>query len=206
MNGEGILLIDKDRLTQVRARATGRLVALHVKPGDWVKAGDDIGLIAQDELKDAIDEARSKLEDLRREDREFTQFEEKERETKELAMAQVKQAQLLAQEDSREKLKIARRVVDGANRLRDQKHLGDLELLESREKFYEVRDDLNKGRSRLAELELERRHRGERAEAGPSSSAGSRSSSWRPSWPWTATSWSGPRMSSARRGGRSPRC
>ena len=129
---------------------------LDVKAGDRVRENDDIGLIAQDDLKDSIDEARSKVEDLRREDREFTQFEEKERERKELAMAQVKQAQLLAQEDSREKLKIARRVVDGANRLRDLKHLGDLELLETREKFYEIRDDLNKGRSRMAELELDR--------------------------------------------------
>ena len=43
----------------------------------------------------------------------------------------------------------------GANRLRAEKHLGDLELLESREKLYDVRDDLNKGESRLAELELD---------------------------------------------------
>ncbi len=156
VNGEGILLIDKDRLTQVRARATGRLIALHVKAGDRVREKEDIGLIAQDDLKDAIDEARSKLEDLRREDREFTQFEEKERERKDLAITQVKQAQLLAQEDLREKLKIVRRAVDGADRLRAHKQLGDLELLETREKYYEVRDDLNKGRSRMAELELDR--------------------------------------------------
>ena len=36
-----------------------------------------------------------------------------------------------------------------------QKYLGDIELLESREKLYLIKDDLNKGKSRLAELELE---------------------------------------------------
>jgi HlyD family secretion protein len=156
VNGDGILLIDQDRLAQVRARATGRLVSLRVKLGDPVCREQDIGRIAQDDLKDAIDEARAKLEDLRREDREFTQFEERERKRKEAAMDQVKQAVDHAQEDAGEKLKIARRVVEGADRLREQKHLKDLELLESREKYYDIRDDLNKGRSRLAELELER--------------------------------------------------
>ena len=33
--------------------------------------------------------------------------------------------------------------------------MSDLELLESREKLYDIRDDLNKGNTRLAELELE---------------------------------------------------
>jgi HlyD family secretion protein len=59
------------------------------------------------------------------------------------------------QETSRDKLKIAQRVVAGADRLRSQKNLGDIELLESREKLYLIRDDLNKGQSRLAELALE---------------------------------------------------
>ena len=40
VNGEGILLIDRDTLAQVRARATGRLVSLHVKLGDWVTPGE----------------------------------------------------------------------------------------------------------------------------------------------------------------------
>ena len=156
VNGEGILLIDQDRLVQVRARATGRLVSLRVKLGDEVCPKQDIGGIAQDDLKDTIDEARAKLEDLRREDQDFTQFEERERQKKEAAMDQVKQAVDRAQEDAREKLEIAHRVVTGADRLRQNKHLGDLELLESHEKFYEVRDELNKGQTRLAELELER--------------------------------------------------
>ncbi|HEX3450753.1 MAG TPA: hypothetical protein VHS97_21035, partial [Isosphaeraceae bacterium] len=42
-----------------------------------------------------------------------------------------------------------------ADRLRAQKYLGDMELLESREKLYVIKDDLNKGQSRLAELDLE---------------------------------------------------
>jgi HlyD family secretion protein len=53
-------------------------------------------------------------------------------------------------------LKIAQRVFDSADRLREQKHLRDLELLESREKYYEIKDALNNGQSRLAELELDR--------------------------------------------------
>jgi len=51
---------------------------------------------------------------------------------------------------------IAQHIVKGANKLRSEKHLGDIELLDAREKLYEIRDDLNKGTSRLAELDLER--------------------------------------------------
>src|SRR4051812_6187034 len=51
VNGEGILLIEKDTLSQVRARATGRMVALNVKLGDPVAPGDEIGEISQDDLK-----------------------------------------------------------------------------------------------------------------------------------------------------------
>ncbi len=36
VNGEGLLLIEQDALVQVRAKATGRLAALEVGPGDWV--------------------------------------------------------------------------------------------------------------------------------------------------------------------------
>ena len=56
----------------MRAQATGRLVALHVQLGDCVAPGDVIGQISQEDLKDTIDEEKSKLEDFRREDREFT--------------------------------------------------------------------------------------------------------------------------------------
>jgi HlyD family secretion protein len=68
----------------------------------------------------------------------------------------VKQAVVHARTDSQEKLKIAQRMVKGADRLRQNQFLGDVELLESREKYYDIRDDLNKGQSRLAELELDR--------------------------------------------------
>jgi HlyD family secretion protein len=156
VNGEGILLTEKDTLSQVRARATGRLVALRVKVGDEVAPGDEIGRISQDDLKDVIQEAESRLEDLRREDREFTEFEQRERENKEAAIARVKQTILRAEDDSLDKLKIAQRVVDAADRLRARKYLGDLDQLDARAKFYEIRDDLNKGQSRLAELELDR--------------------------------------------------
>src|SRR5262249_52454781 len=57
---------------------------------------------------------------------------------------------------SLDKLEIARRIVGGAERLRAQQHLRDLDLLEAREKLYGIRDDLNRGQSRLAELDLEK--------------------------------------------------
>jgi HlyD family secretion protein len=155
VSGEGILLIDRDSLSQVRAQATGRLATLSVKLGDQVAPGDQIGEISQDELKDAINETESKLKDAEREDVELTKFEEKERETRTEAIHRVKRTVLLAQETSRDKLGIAERIVTSSDRLRAQKYLGDIELLESREKLYEIKDDLNKGQSRLAELELE---------------------------------------------------
>ena len=118
VNGEGILLIDQDRLAQVRARATGRLVSLGVKLGDPVCPDQVIGRIAQDDLKDAIEEAKARLENLRGQDRELTQFEELERERKDEAMDRLKQAVVNAQEDSREKMKIAQRLAKSADKLR----------------------------------------------------------------------------------------
>jgi HlyD family secretion protein len=155
VSGEGILLIDRDSLSQVRAQATGRLATLAVKFGDEVAPGDQIGEISQDELKDTIEEAKSKLADAEREDAELTKFEEKERETRTEAIGRVKRAVTLAQETSKDKLRIAERVDSSADRLRAQKYLGDMELLETREKLYVIKDDLNKGQSRLAELDLE---------------------------------------------------
>jgi len=155
VNGEGILLTEKDTLTQVRAQATGRLVELRVKLGDWVAPKKEIGQIAQNDLSDAIREAESKLDDLKREDRELTEFEKEERQKKEAAIARVKQTVLQAQENARDKLRIAQRVLTSTDRLREQKHLGDLEVLDSRQKYYEIKDDWYKGESRLAELELD---------------------------------------------------
>jgi HlyD family secretion protein len=156
VNGEGILLTERDMLVRVRARATGRLLVLHARLGDQVAANALIGEIAQEDLEDRIHQDEVRLADLRREDDELTRFEEAERESKEAAVLQVREAVLAARQDSLDKLKIAGRVVEGANRLRADRYLGDLELLESREKLYDVRDDLNKGRTRLAELGLDR--------------------------------------------------
>jgi HlyD family secretion protein len=156
VNGDGILLIEQDTLSQVRAQATGRLVALRVKLGDQVVPGEPIGEISQDDLNYALEEAQSRLGDLERENRELTQFEDNERETKDAAVARVKQAILQAQGSGRDKLTIAQRMVESADRLRTQHHLGDAELLEAHEKLYTIRDDLNKGESRLAELSLEK--------------------------------------------------
>ena len=155
VNGEGILLIDRDTLSQVRAPAAGRLEVLKVKLGEEVLPGQLIGEISQDELKDIIHEAESKLQDALREDEKLTEFEQKERENKTEAVERVKRAIRLAQETARDKLKIAERVVSSADRLRAQSYLGDIELLESREKLYLIKDDLNKDQSRLAELELD---------------------------------------------------
>ena len=66
--GEGILLIKQDTISQVRAQATGRLIGLRVKLGDHVAREQAIGEISQDDLKDAILEAESKLADLKAED------------------------------------------------------------------------------------------------------------------------------------------
>jgi HlyD family secretion protein len=155
VNGEGILLIERDTLSQVRAPATGRLVSVHVKRGDWVAPDDPIGEISQDELKDAIEEAVAKLADLKLEDQELLAFEQKERETQGAAISKLTEAVMSARQSSQAKLKLAETIVASAERLRADKYLSDLELLESREKVYEVRDDLNKGHSRLAELELD---------------------------------------------------
>jgi HlyD family secretion protein len=156
VNGEGILLTERDTLVRVRARATGRLIALEARLGEEVGVNQVIGRIAQEELQDQIRQAEAKLADLRREDEVLTRFEEAERKSKEAAIARVKDTIEKARIDGQDKLRIAGRVVVGANRLRADKYLGDLEFLESREKLYDIRDVLNKGETRLAELELER--------------------------------------------------
>jgi HlyD family secretion protein len=155
VNGEGILLIENDTLTRIRAQATGRLKSLHVKVGEEVTLGKEIGEISQEELADTIGETNAELEDLKRDDRDRTEFEQQERETQAAAIARVQQATLLAQETSLDKLTIAKRLVESTDRLRLQHHMGDADMLEMREKLYTIKDDLNKGTARLAELELE---------------------------------------------------
>jgi HlyD family secretion protein len=155
VNGEGFLLTERDALVRVRARATGRLVALEAPPGTCVDAGEVIGMIAQEEQEDRIREAEAQLADLYYQDGELSAFEETERASKNAAIARLTDTVVKAHRDAEVKLEIAGRVKVGADRLRAAKLLDDLELLESREKFYDVRDALNKGDSRLAELELE---------------------------------------------------
>src|SRR5258708_3263653 len=61
--GEGILLIEHDRLSQVRALGTGRLVKLRVGLGDKARAGQEIGEISQEDLRSAIRETEARLEE-----------------------------------------------------------------------------------------------------------------------------------------------
>jgi HlyD family secretion protein len=154
VNGEGILLIDKDSLSQVRAQAMGRLTALHVKLGDQVKPGDLIGEISQDDLKDLIQDAETRLGNLKRDDEELTRFDRKEKETQDAATARLRQAIVKASVNSHDSHKIAERVVLSTDRLRFDHHLGDVDLLTAREKLYKIRDDLNADQSKLAELDL----------------------------------------------------
>jgi HlyD family secretion protein len=154
VNGEGILLIDQDALSQVRAQAMGRLIALHVKLGDEVKPGQLVGEISQDDLNDLICESETRLATLKRDDEELTRFERREKETQDAATDRLRRAILLARENSRDSQKIAERVVVSTDRLRLDHHLGDIDLLSAREKLYKIRDDLNSDQSRLAELEL----------------------------------------------------
>ena len=155
VNGEGILLIDRDALSRVRVRAEGRLISLRVKLGDMVTPGETIGEISQNELEDAIHEGELKLKDAQHEDLEFTRHEQSEHDTQTKAIDRVRRAIEESQATALVKLKIAESIAIGDDRLRAKKYLGDVELLESREKLYTIKDDLNKGKSRLAELDLE---------------------------------------------------
>jgi HlyD family secretion protein len=154
--GDGILLIDSDKLTLVRSQATGRLINLDVKLGQDVEPKTLIGSVSQEDQADAVKVAQAKLKDLNEENIEQTEFEQREKRTQETAMAQVKKATLESQANSSEELKIADRIVKSAERLRIQRFLGDLDLLTAREKLYNVRRELKKGDTRLAELELDR--------------------------------------------------
>ena len=95
------------------------------------------------------------MPDAEREDLELTRHEQKERDTQTEAIERVRRAIHEAHATSRDKLKIAESIAQSDIRLRARKYLGDAEMLESREKLYLIKDDLNKGKSRLAELDLE---------------------------------------------------
>ncbi len=155
VTGEGILLIKQDTIAQVRAQATGRLIRLRVKPGDHVDRDQAIGEISQDDLKDAIREEESRLRDLNAEDDAHSQLELVDKETHGRAMDRLREATGQEQKSSREKLKIAERLKDGADRLRLQFYSSDIELLQAREKMFDIENDVHKGDTKLAELALE---------------------------------------------------
>ena len=154
--GEGILLIKHDRLTQVRALGTGRLVKLGVKLGDEVCPDDEIGRISQEDLKDTIRETRARLEELGKEDELLTDFEANEKKTQEQAIDRLRDALNQIVENSREGLGIAERIVAGSHRLRLISQLSNLDYLKDLQQKYTIKNDFNTGQSRLAELELTR--------------------------------------------------
>ena len=128
---------------------------MQVKLGDAVTRGETIGEISQNELTDTIHESELKLKDAEHQDLEFTRHEQEERDTQLASIERVRRAIKESQATARVKLKIAESIAIGDDRLRARKYIGDVELLESREKLYQIKDDLNKGTSWLAELDLE---------------------------------------------------
>src|SRR5689334_10988655 len=103
VNGEGILLTERDTLVRVRAKGTGRLDTLRAHLGDEVDAGQVIGRIAQEELEDQIRQAEAKLADLFHQNEELTLFEDAERKSKETAISKVREAVHKALVDGQDK-------------------------------------------------------------------------------------------------------
>src|SRR5262249_45111357 len=90
--GEGILLIEHDRLSQVRALGSGRMATLRVGLGQCVAPGEEIGEITQEDLKDTIHETEARLAELRDEDRRLTEFETEESRTQDAAIGRLREA------------------------------------------------------------------------------------------------------------------
>lgn len=154
--GEGILLIKRDRLTQVRALGTGRLVKLRVSLGDKVTKNLAIGEIYQEDLRDSIRETEARLEQLRDENERLIRFETDERKAQDQAINRLKAAIDRTIENSKEGLRVAVRIVDGSERLRLIGQLSNLDYLKDLQQKYSIQNDLNNGVSKLAELELTR--------------------------------------------------
>ncbi len=152
--GEGILLIQHDRLSQVRAPGTGRLEKLHVGLGATVRAGTDIGAISQDDLKAAICETEARLQELRREHIRLTEFEADESQTQDQAIAHLQTSISKSIQNSADGLGVAEKIVDGALRLRSVRSLSNTDYLKDLQQKYTIQNDLNNGYSRLAELRL----------------------------------------------------
>jgi HlyD family secretion protein len=154
--GEGIMLIDHDRLSQVRALGTGRLKKLRVGLGDEVRAGMDIGEISQEDLKAAIRETEARLQELRREDIRLTDFEADESQTQDQAIARLQASISKTIQNSLDGLSVAEKIVDGALRLRSVRNLTNIDYLKDLQQKFTIQNDLNNGHSRLAELQLTR--------------------------------------------------
>jgi HlyD family secretion protein len=154
VNGEGILLIKKDRLSQVRSLGTGRLLRLEVGLGDPVKVGQQIGEISQADLQDAVRQSSARLDQLRDEDRRLTDFEKGERAKQEAAVTQLREAIRRTVANAHEGLKLADRIVSGSERLRLISQLSNLDYLKDLQQKHTIQNELNGGLSKLAELEL----------------------------------------------------
>ena len=154
--GEGILLIKHDRLSQVRALGTGRLVKLRVKLGDEVFPDRPIGEIYQQDLGDTIKETLARLAELKDENTQLIRFETDEQVAQERAIAKLKDAINRTVENSTEGLKVAKKIVEGSERLRLMFQLSNLDYLKDLQQKFTIQNDLNGGFSRLAELELTR--------------------------------------------------
>lgn len=152
--GEGILLIKRDRLSQVRSLGTGRLVRLDVGLGKPVRRDQEIGQISQDEIKDSIQETQARLDHLRAEDGLLTEFEDRERATQEEAVGRLRVAIDRTIENSSEGLKLANQIVTGSERLRRVNQLSTLDYLKDLKQRYAIQNDLDGGISKQAEIEL----------------------------------------------------
>jgi serine/threonine protein kinase/multidrug efflux pump subunit AcrA (membrane-fusion protein) len=107
VSGEGILLIDNELPSLVRAPASGKLVTVKVAEGDVVAAGQVIGQISQEDLANSVRQTASDLELLRKGDQEIIETEERERRNEEAAIARLKQAIARSPAGSPESLKVA---------------------------------------------------------------------------------------------------
>ena len=154
--GEGILLIKRDRLSQVRALGTGRLVKLGVNLGDKVAPDEEIGEIYQQDLLDTISETVARLEQLRDENERLIRFETNERMAQDQAIDRLRDAIKRTIENSTEGLKVAVRIVEGSERLRLISQLSNLDYLKDLQQKYTIQNDRNNGLSKLVELDLTR--------------------------------------------------
>ena len=155
--GEGILLIKHDRLAQIRALGTGRIEDLNVDLlGQDVHPGSEIGRILQKDLKDTISETEARILELKKEDDRLSQFEHKEQDIQEQAIARLRKAIQRTIENSHEGLGVALKIVNGSDRLRLISQLSNLDYLKDLQQKYAIQNELNNGETKLAEVELTR--------------------------------------------------